>query len=213
MTNILFIILGAALGGVIAWLFAGSRAKSTGAVNSELRQQILQKDTELSKIRTDLIEEKQARASMDAKYQEAEKNLRTIETWITDKLGSISLDALSKNSAEFLKLAEERLKSQTVEGKKELEGKKDLIDKSVETIAKTLSEMQQKLTDVEKGSIEISTLVKHHSDVTSKLNDTTEQKEGRVGRTHGRGYSPFGRVGRRHKLYQAKDSGRFFRKA
>jgi DNA recombination protein RmuC len=181
MTNILFIILGAAIGGVIAWLIAGSRAKSTGAVNSELRQQILQKDTELSKkdtelskIRTDLTEEKQARASMDAKYQEAEKNLRTIETWITDKLGSISLDALSKNSAEFLKLAEERLKSQTVEGKKELEGKKDLIDKSVETIAKTLSEMQQKLTDVEKGSIEISTLVKHHSDVTSKLNDTTE---------------------------------------
>ena len=174
MTEILFIILSAVIGGVIAWLFAGSRAKSAGAVNSELRQQILQKDTELSKIRADLTEEKQARASMDAKYQEAEKNLRTIETWITDKLGSISLDALSKNSAEFLKLAEERLKSQTVEGKKELEGKKDLIDKSVETIAKTLSEMQQKLTDVEKGSIEISTLVKHHSDVTSKLNDTTE---------------------------------------
>ena len=174
MPNILFIILSAVIGGVIAWLFAGSRAKSAGAVNSELRQQILQKDTELSKIRADLTEEKQARASMDAKYQEAEKNLRTIETWITDKLGSISLDALSKNSAEFLKLAEERLKSQTVEGKKELEGKKDLIDKSVETIAKTLSEMQQKLTDVEKGSIEISTLVKHHSDVTSKLNDTTE---------------------------------------
>ena len=174
MPNILFIILSAVIGGVIAWLFAGSRAKSAGAVNSELRQQILQKDTELSKIRADLTEEKQARASMDAKYQEAEKNLRTIETWITDKLGSISLDALSKNSAEFLKLAEERLKSQTVEGKKELEGKKDLIDKSVETIAKTLSEMQQKLTDVEKGSVEISTLVKHHSDVTSKLNDTTE---------------------------------------
>lgn len=174
MTTIIIAgIAGLMLGGIIAWLL-GSRARSAEAVNSELRQQILQKDTELSKIRADLTEEKQARASMDAKYQEAEKNLRTIETWITDKLGSISLDALSKNSAEFLKLAEERLKSQTVEGKKELEGKKDLIDKSVETIAKTLSEMQQKLTDVEKGSIEISTLVKHHSDVTSKLNDTTE---------------------------------------
>ena len=73
MPNILFIILSAVIGGVIAWLFAGSRAKSAGAVNSELRQQILQKDTELSKIRADLMEEKQARASMDAKYQEAEK--------------------------------------------------------------------------------------------------------------------------------------------
>lgn len=112
MTTVLFIagIAGLILGGIIAWLLASSslqrlqgRAESAEAVNSELRQQILQKDTELSKIRTDLTEEKQARASMDAKYQEAEKNLRTIETWITDKLGSISLDALSKNSAEFLK--------------------------------------------------------------------------------------------------------------
>jgi len=183
MTTVLFIagIAGLILGGIIAWLLASSslqrlqgRAESAEAVNSELRQQILQKDTELSKIRTDLTEEKQARASMDAKYQEAEKNLRTIEAWITDKLGSISLDALSKNSAEFLKLAEEKLKSQTVEGEKELEGKKYLIDKSVETIAKTLSEMQQKLTEVEKGSVKISTLVEHHADITSKLNDTTE---------------------------------------
>ncbi|TAL22975.1 MAG: DNA recombination protein RmuC, partial [Nitrospirae bacterium] len=158
----------------IAWLFVASRAKAAEAVNNELRQQIIQKDTELSKIRTDLTEEKQARASMDAKYEEAEKNLLGIETWITEKLGSISLDALSKNSAEFLKLAEEKLKTQTVESKKELEGKKDLIDKSVETIAKTLSEMQHKLVEVEKGSVKISTLVEHHADITSKLKDTTE---------------------------------------
>ena len=174
MTEIGFLILALAIGGVIAWLIASSKAKSTEAVNNELRQQIADKDSELTKLRYELTDEKQARASMDAKYQEAEKNLQTIETWITDKLGSISLDALSRNSAEFLKLAEEKLKSQTVEGRKELEGKKELIDKSVETIAKTLSEMQQKLADVEKGSVKISTLVEHHAVITSKLTDTTE---------------------------------------
>ncbi|MBI4689530.1 MAG: DNA recombination protein RmuC [Nitrospirae bacterium] len=177
MGMVAYIILGVVIGGIVAWLtwlIASSRAKSSEAVNDVLKQQISEKDVELAKIRDELTNEKQARASMDAKYQEAEKNLQTIETWITDKLGSISLDALSKNSAEFLKLAEEKLKSQTVEGKKELEGKKDLIDKSVETIAKTLSEMQQKLADVEKGSVKISTLVEHHADITSKLKDTTE---------------------------------------
>ncbi len=172
--TILFVILGLIIGGVIAWLIASSKAKSAEAVNNELRQQIADKDTELTKIRKELTDEQQARASMDARYQEAEKNLKAIETWITNKLGSISLDALSKNSAEFLKLAEEKLKSQTVESKKELEGKKELIDQSVETIAKTLSEMQQKLADVEKGSVKISTLVEHHADITSKLKDTTE---------------------------------------
>jgi len=34
--------------------------------------------------------------------------------------------------------------------------------------------MQQKLTEVEKSSVKISTLVEHHADITSKLNDTTE---------------------------------------
>jgi len=167
-------IAGLIFGGIIAWLVAGSRAKTSEALNAELRKQITDKDSELSRLRNELSEEKQSRASMDAKYQEAEKNLLGMETWITDKLGSISLDALSKNSAEFLKLAEEKLKTQTVESKKELEGKKGLIDQSIETIGKTLSEMQKKLADVEKGSVKISTLVEHHADITSKLRDTTE---------------------------------------
>jgi DNA recombination protein RmuC len=195
-----YILIGFAIGGVVVWIISSSRlkwfysrqiselqmahsgkladvegkARSGEAVNNELRQQIASKDAELAQIRKELTDEKQAKASMDARYQEAEKNLLSIESWIADKLGSISLDALSKNSAEFLKLAEEKLKSQTVEGKKELEGKKQVIDLSIETISKTLTEMQQKLSEVEKGSVKISTLVEHHADITSKLKDTTE---------------------------------------
>lgn len=174
MTEALFIIIALVIGGVVAWLIASSKANSAEAVNNELRRQITEKDSELSKTRAELTDEKQARASMDAKYQEAEKNLQTIETWITDKLGSISLNALSTNSAEFLKLAEKTLESKTAEGTKELESKKVLIDQSIETIAKTISDMQKKLEDVEKGSVKISTLVEHHADITSKLKDTTE---------------------------------------
>ncbi len=174
MGMIAYIILGAIIGGIIAWLIASSKSKSSEAVNNELRQQIQQKDDEIAKIRNELTNEKQAKSAIEARYEEAQKNLLTIESWISDKLGTISLDALSKNSAEFLKLAEEKLKSQTIESKKELEGKKELIDQSIETIAKTLSDMQQKLADVEKGSVKVSTLVEHHADITSKLRDTTE---------------------------------------
>jgi DNA recombination protein RmuC len=173
-TTIVFLILGLIVGGIVAWLIASSKAKSSEAVNNELRQQIIYKDAELAKIRSELTDEKQAKASIEARHQEAEKNLLMMETWITEKLGSISLDALSKNSAEFLKLAEKTLESKTAEGRKELEGKKELIDQSIETITKTLSEMQQKLADVEKGSVKISTLVEHHADITSKLMDATE---------------------------------------
>jgi DNA recombination protein RmuC len=172
--TIVFSIAGLIVGGIIAWLFASSKAKSTEAVNNELRQQIADKDAELTKTRNELTGEKQLRASLDARYQEAEKNLQTMEAWVLDKLGSISLAALTENSKEFLKLAEEKLKSQTNEGKQELGKKKELIDQSIQTIEKTLSEMQKKLVDVEKGSVKISTLVEHHAGITSKLQDTTE---------------------------------------
>ncbi|MDO9287244.1 MAG: DNA recombination protein RmuC [Thermodesulfovibrionales bacterium] len=177
MTTIGFLISGLIIGGIVAWLIASSRAKSSEAVNNELRQQIQQKDDAIKKIRAELDAERE----LKAKLEESQKHLKeeierfeTIKEELSKTFSSISLDALSKNSAEFLKLAEEKLKSQTIESKKELEGKKELIDQSVETIAKTLTEMQHKLSEVEKGSVKISTLVEHHADITSKLKDTTE---------------------------------------
>lgn len=200
METAAYIITGVIIGGFTGWIIASSRLKEfysrenadlrmnfskqlaeaegkaggAAVVLSDLRERVADKDAELVKIRAELTDEKQAKASMDARYQEAEKNLLTIESWITDKLGSISLKALSENSAEFLKLAEKTLESKSVESKKELEGKKELIDQSILTITKTLAEMQGKLTDVEKGNIKVSALVEHHADIASKLKDTTE---------------------------------------
>lgn len=160
MTTIGFLAIGFIIGGVIAWLIASSKAKSVEAVNNELRQQIADsdikikdKDDKLEQIRKELTDEKQIRASMDAKYEEAEKNLLTIETWLTDKLGSISLDALSKNSAEFLKLAEEKLKSQTVEGKKELEGKKNLSTRASRQLQRPLRRCSRNYPRLKRGAL------------------------------------------------------------
>ncbi len=91
-----------------------------------------------------------------------------------DAFKAISLDALSENSKEFLKLAEKTLESKTVEGKKELESKKELIDKSIQAIDKTLSQVQEKIGDVGKGHVEVSTLIKKHEEITLRLKDTTE---------------------------------------
>ena len=151
-----------------------ARAGSAEAVNDELRQQIDQRAQELAGIKDELQNESRTRAAIEAKYQEAEKNLKTMEKDLIDKFSTISLDALSKNSAEFLKLAEEKLKSQTIEGVKELEGKKGLIDKSIMEIDRTLTDVKQKIEEVSKGNIKVSTLVENHEKVTSKLKDTTE---------------------------------------
>ncbi|MBI5051028.1 MAG: hypothetical protein HZC11_09230, partial [Nitrospirae bacterium] len=142
--TIVFSIAGLIVGGVIAWLFASSKARSAEAVNGELRQQIEQREQELKEVRIELIIEKQTKSAMEAKYQEIEKNLQNLEKELLGKFDTISLQALSKNSQEFLKLAKEKLESQTNEGKQALESKKELIDVSLKAMDKTLSQVQQK---------------------------------------------------------------------
>ncbi len=184
-TNIALLLLGLVVGSVLsgltvyiifsrkAALFEG-RAVSAEAVNDELRHQIDQRNKDLERTQNEFQNEAQLRAGMEARLHEAEKNLQSMEKELLDKFSTISLDALSKNSAQFLKLAEERLKSQTAEGSKDLEGKKELIDKSLSEMDKTLSDVRKRMEDVSKGTVEVSTLIKKHEDVTLRLNNTTE---------------------------------------
>ncbi|MEF9475219.1 MAG: DNA recombination protein RmuC [Candidatus Mariimomonas ferrooxydans] len=175
--TIFFLIGGLILGGIIGWLIASSRAKSTEAVNNELRQQISQKNLNISNLENELDTVKQLKARLEEsqKYlQEERTRLEAMRKELTETFKSLSLDALSRNSGEFLKLAEKALESKTIEGKKELESKKELIDKSIIGIDKTLIEMQKKIDEVGKGSIETSTLIRKHEEVTLKLKDTTE---------------------------------------
>ncbi|HBH61074.1 MAG TPA: DNA recombination protein RmuC [Nitrospiraceae bacterium] len=184
-TEISLLVLGFVLGGVLFSLvlyiilsrkisFFEGKAGSAEAIINELRQQVEQKSRELGQTQNELQNEAQIRAAMEAKYHESEKNLQSMEKDLMDKFSTISLDALSKNSAEFLKLAEEKLKSQTMEGRKDLEGKKELIDKSLTEMDKTLSDVRLKIEAVGKGTVEVSTLIKKHEDVTLRLKDTTE---------------------------------------
>ncbi|MEF9437733.1 MAG: DNA recombination protein RmuC [Candidatus Mariimomonas ferrooxydans] len=175
--TIFFLIGGLILGGIIGWLIASSRAKSTEAVNNELRQQISQKNLNISNLENELDTVKQLKARLEEsqKYlQEERTRLEAMRKELTETFKSLSLDALSRNSGEFLKLAEKALESKTIEGKKELESKKELIDKSIIGIDKTLIEMQKKIDEVGNGSIETSTLIRKHEEVTLKLKDTTE---------------------------------------
>lgn len=168
------IVLGFIIGGLFTGLAVYSIFSKKAALNDELRLQIEQKNQELLKIQEELKAEYLNKAALEAKYFELEKNLRTMEKDLLDKFSTISLDALKKNSANFLELAEQQLKSQTVKGEKDLEGKKGLIDQSLVAMEKTLSDVRTKIEAVGKGNTEVSTLIKKHEDITLRLKETTE---------------------------------------
>ena len=166
--------IGLVTGGLLTGVAVYSVFSKKAALNDELRMQLEQKNQEISKVQEELKAESLNKAALEAKYSEIEKNLQTMEKDLLDKFSTISLDALKKNSANFLELAEKTLKSQTVEGVKDLEGKKGLIDKSLSEMEKTLSDVKQKIEAVGKGNTEVTTLIKKHEDVTLRLKDTTE---------------------------------------
>ncbi|GBE04245.1 MAG TPA: DNA recombination protein RmuC [Nitrospirae bacterium] len=168
------IVLGFIIGGLFAGVAVYIVYSKKAVLNDDLRQQIEQKSKELSKAHEDLKAESELRVDREARYQESEKKFESIEKDLIGKFSTLSLDALSKNSAEFLNLAEEKLKFQTMKGEKDLEGKKGLIDKSLSEMEKTLSDVKQKIEAVSKGNTEVTTLIKKHEDVTLRLKDTTE---------------------------------------
>lgn len=183
--TVLYLAAGVLFGAVIGWLLSSSRAKSSDAVAEERGKQLQAQEVELAKLRDELDAARQGKTEALTRLDESQRNLReqrdlldAMEGKLSDTFKALSLEALSKNSSEFIKLAEGKLKEQSVEGRKELEGKKELIDQSIDTISKTLTDIGKRIEEVGEKSgnrlTEVSTLLKKHEDITVKLNNTTE---------------------------------------
>jgi DNA recombination protein RmuC len=110
----------------------------------------------------------------------------------TEKTFSVlSLEALRKNSEDFLKLANESLSKQAQIGTGELEAKKKLIDQTLEVIRDDLQKVEHSLTDFdvkrEKTFIELNKDLKLHAEQTGKLQETTNKLQTALGSSRARG--------------------------
>jgi DNA recombination protein RmuC len=110
---------------------------------------------------------------------------------ITTHFDSLSRQALSQNSADFIKLANETLAKQTQTGEKVLDGKKQLIDQTLENMKKELDKVEKTVTDFDKASgerfIALSTNLGKTAEQTSKLQDTTNKLQMALTNTKVRG--------------------------
>ncbi len=182
MSDITYLIAGFSAGLLAGGLAVWFALRGSARV---LAGQMEQKDRELDLLRKEIEGERRSRVEAETRLDEFQKQRAFIEEELRSRFAELSLEALSKNTDEFLKrteqlmrLAEEKLKSQTMEGKKELESKKELIDQSLDTIGKTLSDVQRRIEELGKRSgekfSEVATLIRKHEEITSKLKDTTD---------------------------------------
>jgi DNA recombination protein RmuC len=119
------------------------------------------------------------------------KDLEVFLGRVKDSLGAMSFDALKRTQEEFMKLAESKLGQQTQSGEKDLEGKKKLIDQSLEAMRGDLNKMQDLVSSFERDRVqkygELSAHLRTAAEQTAKLQDTANHLRQALVSTKARG--------------------------
>jgi DNA recombination protein RmuC len=142
-----------------------------------------------------LVKKREAREIARELISETEsqklENLESFLTRVKDSLGAMSFDALKKTSEEFMKLAGSVLSQQTQSGEKELEGKKRLIDQTLDSMRGDLKKMQDLVAGFEMDRVqkygELSAHLRTAAEQTAKLQDTANHLRQALVSTKARG--------------------------
>ncbi|MDI6785011.1 MAG: DNA recombination protein RmuC, partial [bacterium] len=162
--NALFFILGVIVGAGIVLVINFIRKKDAKSLAQELVAQ-----TETQKL----------------------QDIEVVLNRIKDSFGALSQNALSKSTEEFLKLANATLATQTQTGEKELEGKKKLIDQTLESMKTDLQKLQDVVTKLEKDREqkfgELASQLRLTAEQTGKLQEIAGQLRNALASTKIRG--------------------------
>lgn len=96
-------------------------------------------------------------------------NIDDVINNVKASFGNLSLEALSKSTEEFLKLAKAKLESEREMGIKELDAKKGLIDQQLNRMTTELENVSKLVQDLEKDRIE------KFGQLTNQLKSASEQ--------------------------------------
>jgi len=122
---------------------------------------------------------------------EKTQELEILLNRVRDSFGLLSMEALKKNTDEFLKLANEKFNGQAELGKKELEGKKELIDQTLEGIKADLMNFRNSITKFENERAtqfgQLDNQLRQALEQTSRLQETTNQLRQALSNTRARG--------------------------
>lgn len=110
---------------------------------------------------------------------------------VRESFGALSHDVLSKSTQELLRLANETLSKQTQAGGLELDGKKRLIDQTLEAMKGDLGKVQDLMQTLEKDREQkfgrLETQLVTQAEQTSKLQETAQQLRQALASTKVRG--------------------------
>jgi len=173
METFLYIVLGASVGGAIAWfaagtrrsaLFAGrlaeaeARGKSAEAIAGELRRELDQKGAEISRLRSELDGERRGRIESATRLEAARSSLEeerllfgSVKKEMSDTFSALSSAALKNSNEEFLRLASEKLSGISAETKGRLGEHQAAIDGMIKPLHDMLGRYEEQLRAIEES--------------------------------------------------------------
>jgi DNA recombination protein RmuC len=161
---IVLLLVGGALGAVVAWGLASSRALSAhshairdaeqraaaaGARSQELRAQLDAADREAMDLRTQLGASERARATAEAQATAAAQALDEARSRLTDAFKALASEALAGSSHALLQLAEERFRTLREESVGDLDARRQSIQTLVAPLQQALDVYQREVRDLE----------------------------------------------------------------
>ena len=150
-------LIGAGLGYLLGWLKGRSQpVRPDSRLETELRQQISQREGELTQLRGQLTEATNSRAAAEASRAAAEK-LVVEQRALQDKaladlreaFKALSADALKQTAPEFLRLAEQSFGKLQESAKGDLAQRHEAIKGLVEPLKQQLESYQKRLQQSE----------------------------------------------------------------
>ncbi len=173
-------IAGIIIGGFIAWYFVHrksakelselqvncsnqaalleAKAGSAEAIVRELRQQVLQRDTDINQIRAVLDSERQAKTEAVTKLDAAQKGfeeqkalIETLKQEMTNTFNALSSAALKSSSEDFLRLASESLGKVVTDTRGRLGEHQAAMDGMIKPLYETLKRYEEQIKSMEEG--------------------------------------------------------------
>jgi len=184
MELIAYIVLGIVIGGVVVWFLAKARfqgmytkqmadmqvsysgqitdlekrASGAEARVEELRQQVGQKDSEISQVRKELEVETTSKVEAFTRLEESQKGLEeqkalieTMKAEMTDTFNALSSAALKSSSEDFLRLASEHLGKVVAETKGKLGEHQVAIDGLIKPLHEALKRYEEQVRLIEES--------------------------------------------------------------
>jgi DNA recombination protein RmuC len=190
-------VIGGALGLFIGWLIGGRRqaiAPSDARLENELRQQLAQRETELTHMREQLSQSKTSLATAQANQAAAEKilaeqkllheqTLRDAKVAqekamadLRDTFKALSADALKQSAPEFLRLAEQSFGKFQETAKGDLAQRQEAIKGLVEPLKQQLETYQKNLQSSSAAQSSALGEVKKHLETLAQSNQSLAQE-------------------------------------